>query len=199
MKSSLYRSLGVSVAAAAVAIFAVPVAAQDGLFLPTAGPYDLVISGGRVLDPESERDEVMNIGVRNGVIATLSIEDLEGRREIDATGRLVVPGFIDLHTHTPFPYGELFQVKDGVTTALDLEAGAFPVAAYGEFIREGARANYGSSVAHYAIRIKVIEGKDQPYLVTGSGMIVPGAAFQQVTTPEQIEDSRFECIEQVHA
>ncbi|WP_050604428.1 amidohydrolase family protein [Ruegeria sp. 6PALISEP08] len=152
--------------------------------------YDLVIENGRVLDPATGSDRVLNIGIADGEIVTLSDDDLNGKREIDASGHIVAPGFIDLHTHSPFPFGELLQVKDGVTTSLDLEAGAWPVAEYGEFIRGQARANYGSSVGHFAIRIKVIEGKDQPWIVTETGQAVPGAAFSQIATPEQIEEMR---------
>jgi N-acyl-D-aspartate/D-glutamate deacylase len=155
-----------------------------------AAPFDLVIEGGRVLDPASGRDEVRNIGISGGRIAALSSAPLTGKRQINASGRLVVPGFIDLHTHSPLPFGELFQVKDGVTTVLDLEAGAWPVDKYGAFIRGKARANYGSSVSHMAIRIKVIEGKDQPYGITEEGQMVPGAAFVQRATPTQIEAMR---------
>jgi N-acyl-D-aspartate/D-glutamate deacylase len=62
-----------------------------------------------VLDPASRRDEKLNIGIRDGRIAALTSDALEGDREIDAEGRMVVPGFIDQHSPTPFPFGELFQ------------------------------------------------------------------------------------------
>jgi N-acyl-D-aspartate/D-glutamate deacylase len=152
--------------------------------------FDVVIAGGRVIDPASGTDSVRNIGIKDGEIAAISEEKLEGKKRINAVGKIVSPGFIDLHTHSPFPLGEDFQIKDGCTTALDLEAGAFPVSAYGRFLREGARANFGCSVGHYAIRVKVIEGKDQPYIVTELGGMVPGAAFRQQATPKQIEQMR---------
>ena len=155
-----------------------------------AETYDLVISGGRLLDPASRTERVAHVGVAGGVIAKISDAPLAGRDVIDATGKTVIPGFIDLHTHAPFPFGESFQVADGVTTALDLEAGAFPVGAYGEFLRDGARAHFGASVGHYAIRIQVIEGKQQPYLVTREGQATPGAAFVQPATTGQIEEMR---------
>ena len=158
--------------------------------LPDLPTFDLVIENGRVLDPASGRDEVLNVGIVNGRIGALTTAPLEGEKEIDAGGHLVIPGFVDLHSHTPFPFGELLQVKDGVTTALELEAGAWPVAAYGEFIRDQARANYGSSVAHFAVRIKVIEGKDQSWIVAGGGQLVPGPAFSQVATSAQIREMR---------
>jgi len=157
--------------------------------------YDLVIEGGRVIDPASGTDKVLNVGVTDGTIVTLSEQPLPGKRVINAHRRIVAPGFIDLHTHTPFPYGEKLQVKDGVTTALDLEAGAFPLSFYGEFIRDQAHANYGASVGHYAIRIKVIEGKDQPYLLSKTGQMVPAEAFTQEATTAQVAAMR-ELIQQ---
>jgi N-acyl-D-aspartate/D-glutamate deacylase len=152
--------------------------------------FDLVIAGGRVIDPASGTDKVLNVGITDGSIAALSEQPLAGVRVINAQRRVVAPGFIDLHTHTPFPYGEKLQVKDGVTTALDLEAGAFPLSFYGEFIRDQAHANYGASVGHYAIRIKVIEGVEQPYLLSKTGQMVPGAGFTQRASAAQVEEMR---------
>ena len=152
--------------------------------------FDLVITGGRVIDPASKTNAVMNIGIKDGTIANLSTKPLSGAIRINAEGKTVAPGFIDLHTHSPFPFGEELQARDGVTTALDLEAGAFPISAYGGFIRNKAHANYGSSVGHYAIRVKVIEGQDQPYLITEQGSLVPGPAFSEQATPEQIDEMR---------
>ena len=61
--------------------------------------YDLVINGGKVIDIESKTDDVINIGIERGVIKLLSKEKLKGRKEINASGLIVAPGFIDIHTH----------------------------------------------------------------------------------------------------
>ena len=61
--------------------------------------YDLVINGGRVMDPASGLDAVRHVGIRDGRIAVLSENTLMGTRVIDATGLVVAPGFIDLHAH----------------------------------------------------------------------------------------------------
>ena len=164
--------------------------APYSLVRPQPELYDLVINGGTVIDPASNTTAAVNIGINQGTIVKLSDQALTGIEYIDAAGKTIAPGFIDLHTHSPFPYGEAFQVQDGVTTALELEAGAFPATEYGSFIKGQAHANYGSSVAHYAIRIKVIEGKDQPYMITKDSTMVPGRAFKQQATPEQIEQMR---------
>ncbi len=64
-----------------------------------AESYDLVLQGGRVMDPESGLDAVRNVGIRGGRIDVISEDELAGERTIDASGLVVAPGFIDLHVH----------------------------------------------------------------------------------------------------
>lgn len=61
--------------------------------------YDLVIRNGTIVDGLGGEPYVGDVGVRDGVIAALGTVDGRGEREIDATGLLVTPGFVDLHTH----------------------------------------------------------------------------------------------------
>src|SRR5580698_1835084 len=67
--------------------------------LVAAQQYDLVLEGGRVMDPETGLDAVRNVGIRDGKIVRVSSEALLGRRVIHASGLVVAPGFIDLHQH----------------------------------------------------------------------------------------------------
>ena len=90
--------------------------------LPVAPKYDLVIKGGRVLDPSQRLDRVLDIGVRNGKIAALqsSIAASDAAEVLDAGRRLVVPGLVDIHAH-PRP-GEVPAdriLAAGVTTVVD--------------------------------------------------------------------------------
>ena len=93
----------------------------------SAQPYDLVLRGGRVMDPESGLDAVRNVGIRSGKIAAITAKKLQGKKEIDATGLVVAPGFIDLHSHGQTPENYRLKARDGVTTALELEIGVSPV------------------------------------------------------------------------
>ena len=157
----------------------------------SSAAFDTVISGGRVIDPETKLDAVRNVGINNGKIVEISESTLLGKHVIDATGLVVAPGFIDVHSHTPTLLGQHFNLLDGVTTQLDLEAGAYPVDFYGEHFAGGAQLNYGASVGHAAIRMKVMEDLDQPYIFVGHqvGRMV-GEAWTKEATPAQIAEMR---------
>lgn len=153
--------------------------------------YDLVINNGRVIDPETQLDAVRSVGINAGEIVAVSKSSLRGKQSIDAKGMVVAPGFIDIHSHTPTLLGQYLNLLDGITTQLDLEAGSFPVDYYGESFRGGAQLNYGSSVSHMAIRTKVIEGLDKPYILHGNQPEKLGTAvFVQRATAAQIEQMR---------
>ena len=113
-----------------------------------AQSFDIVLEGGRVMDPETGLDAVRNVGIRDGKIAAVSEAALEGRTVVDAKGLVVTAGFIDLHSHgqTPENYG--YKARDGVTTALEMEVGVNPVTSW-YAAREGkARINFGATSGH---------------------------------------------------
>jgi dihydroorotase len=66
---------------------------------------DLVVRGARVVDPQAKLDGVCDVLVKKGKIAALreNLEAPEGTRTVDGAGRLLVPGFVDLHTHLRTP------------------------------------------------------------------------------------------------
>jgi N-acyl-D-glutamate deacylase len=70
---------------------------------PASHGFDLVLAGGRVIDPETGLDAVRNVGIDGDTITRVSTEPLEGTRVIDASGLVVAPGFIDLHQHARPP------------------------------------------------------------------------------------------------
>ena len=119
---------------------------------PETGPVDLLITGGRVMDPDSGLDAVVNVAVRNGVIVALTEETPEALEVLDAGGLVVAPGFIDLHAHGQDPESSRYQARDGVTTAMELEIGVYPVDPW-YAAREGrALIHFGASVSHQGAR-----------------------------------------------
>ncbi len=88
-----------------------------------AKDYDLVILGGRVMDPETSYDAVANVGIKDGRIAVITEKSISGKETVDATGNVVAPGFIDTHNHWQRSMGYKIALRDGVTTSFDLEFG----------------------------------------------------------------------------
>jgi N-acyl-D-aspartate/D-glutamate deacylase len=149
----------------------------------SAQQYDLVLAGGRVMDPETGMDAVQNVGIRDGKIVRISSEALDGHRVIHANGLVVAPGFIDLHQHGQDLASQRVKALDGVTTALEMEIGAPDVA---EFLKgkEGqSLIHYGTSASQVAAR-SLAFGTPLP-----AGTILPktGPATDQHATPGQIE------------
>lgn len=132
-------------------------------------PYDLVIAGGRVIDPETRLDGVRNVGIRAGRIAAIRTTPLSGKQIIDAKGLVVAPGFIDLHAHGQDNENHRYQARDGVTTALELEIGAYDVDEW-YAAREGKRLiNSGVTVGHPPARIKVFKDPSPALVPSGDG------------------------------
>ena len=118
--------------------------------------FDLVIFGGRVMDPESNLDGIRTIGIRDGKVIAITDKPLEGKQTIDAHGLAVAPGFIDLHEHGQDPRNYEFQAHDGVTTSLELEVGTADVDAWYADRKGHSLINYGVSVGHIPVRNKVM-------------------------------------------
>ncbi len=156
------------------------------VFLATiavAQQYDLVLEGGRVMDPETGLDAVRNVGIRGGKIVRITSEPLSGRSMVHAGGLVVAPGFIDLHQHGQDLASERVKALDGVTTALELEIGAPDVAEFLKAKEGHSLIHYGTSASHVAARALVF-GAPLP-----AGTILPksGPATDLPATPEQIE------------
>jgi len=145
--------------------------------------YDVVIHGGRVLDPETSLDAVRDVGIRGNQIVAISERPLAGTRVIDASGLVVAPGFIDLHQHDQTAAGYRLKAMDGVTTALELEIGPPDVRKFLDQRRNGELINYGTSASHPWARAAAF---GQPGV---EGALVPptGPATNNQATPEQVQ------------
>jgi N-acyl-D-aspartate/D-glutamate deacylase len=125
--------------------------------LLAAQTYDIVLQNGRVIDPESGLEAVRSVGITGKKIAEISTRPLRGKMEVNATGLVVAPGFIDLHSHGQTPENYRYKAMDGVTTALELEVGVSPVAEW-YAAREGqALVNFGASAGHIPARMAVMK------------------------------------------
>ncbi len=154
--------------------------------------YDLVIEGGRVMDPETGLDGVRNVGIRDGKIARVTTEELSGRRVVHAAGLVVAPGFIDLHQHGQEIESQRVKAFDGVTTALEMEIGAPDVAKFLKWKEGRSLIHYGTTASHAAARA-LIFGAPLPTEFGDPRMGIPeilpksGPATNQPATSEQIK------------
>lgn len=147
---------------------------------PAAPQYDIVIAGGRVMDPASGTDRAADVGIRSGKIVTTSGHGLAGKLRLDATGKVVAPGFLDILSNT-HPEGDRYKVMDGVTTVLSTHGGPVDVAKwYADQAARGPLVNYGTVVGHSSLRTAA------------------GATDRQLpATPEQVA-KMAELAEQAH-
>jgi N-acyl-D-aspartate/D-glutamate deacylase len=146
--------------------------------------FDVVIRGGRVIDPESQLDAVREVGIRGGVVRAVSTTPLEGTTVIEAAGLVIAPGFIDLHQHAMNPDDVVLKAQDGVTMAAELEVGVADVDAW-YAAREGRMAiHHAVSVGHIPCRMQVMG--DRPDFLPPAN----SAAATRVATDEQLGQLR---------
>ncbi|HEY6120641.1 MAG TPA: amidohydrolase family protein [Pyrinomonadaceae bacterium] len=165
-------------AAVLITLLALPAIPASVVNAENAADFDIVLANGRVMDPESNTDAVRYVGIRGNKIAAISTRPLRGRTVIDAKGLVIAPGFIDLHSHGQDDENYRYKARDGVTTALEMEVGVSPVAAW-YARREGkALINFGAAVGHIPAKIAVM--KD-------TGTFLPrDNAINRVATPDEV-------------
>src|SRR5690606_3115242 len=116
---------------------------------PAPGPdhtFAVAITGGRVIDPETGFDGTANVGIDGDRITAITTDPITGTRTVDATGRVVAPGFIDLLSYEPNGYGEWFKIADGVTTNLGMHGLNFDAGDFlGRWTQEGSPVHFGGA------------------------------------------------------
>src|SRR5687768_1709709 len=95
-------------AALVVGFCAVAAIAMHGEITQPQGPFDVVLAGGRVMDPGSNLDATRHVGIQGGRITAVSATPLNGRMVVDVSGLVVAPGFIDPHAHSQSLEGNRF-------------------------------------------------------------------------------------------
>jgi hypothetical protein len=142
-------------------------------------PYDLVISGGRVIDPESGLDAARNIAVAGDRIAAVSAETLHGRETLDARGLVVSPGFIDVHRHAHGDTSYEYAARDGVTSVFELEIGTPDVDAWYRMMGPARLINFGVGAGHIGARMQVLGDR---------GFLLPTGPARGAATAAQVSE-----------
>jgi cytosine/adenosine deaminase-related metal-dependent hydrolase len=118
---------------------------------------DIVLRGGRVVDPGSGLDGIRDIAVTGTRVAELGNGLPRGSVDVDVSGLVVTAGFVDLHSHVNDLAGLRLRAMDGVTTALELEAGVTPVSrAYRNAAAQGRPVNYGFAASWAQARMQAV-------------------------------------------
>lgn len=124
-------------------------------------PYDLLLAGGRVVDPAQSLDGDYDVAVRDGRIAAIlrSDENCEAMKRIDVRGKLVLPGLIDTHAHV-FQHvtgrfgleADLCGVESGVTTLIDQGGpSCMTLPAFREFVVRPKRTRVYAYLSSYLV------------------------------------------------
>ena len=141
---------------------------------PERGQADLALVGGRVVDPETRLDAPRSVGVSDGRITAVIDGPLRARSVVDISGLVLAPGFIDLHSHAQSLTGQRLHALDGVTTALDLEAGRADVpAALRAAADQGRPINFGFSAGWAAVRARLTGDDDHGVIPAGTDWMQP--------------------------
>jgi N-acyl-D-amino-acid deacylase len=126
--------------------------------------YDVVIRGGKVIDGTGAAATEADVALRAGRIAAIGRVEGRGQTEIDARGKVVAPGFIDVHAHaedvTSLPAGENF-LRMGVTTIVTGNCGGSKLNVadfFSDITRTGVGLNVATLIGHNTVRGQVMGG-----------------------------------------
>jgi cytosine/adenosine deaminase-related metal-dependent hydrolase len=148
-----------------------------------------MLRGGRVIDPGSGLDTVADVLIGGTTISAVGpgLAAPADATVVDVSGLVLGPGFVDLHSHVHSVAGHRLQAMDGVTTALDLEAGLMPIErAYTEAAATGRPLNYGFSASWAAARAQVLLGKEPDASLESELAILGDPNWQRSSSPREL-------------
>lgn len=148
-----------------------------------------LLRGGTIVDPAAATVKISDLLLSGGKVIAVgeSLQPPPDAATVDVTGTIVGPGFVDLHSHVHSIAGQRLQAMDGVTTALDLEAGMMPLArAYAEAAAQGRPLNYGFSASWGDARGQVLTGVAPTASIHQSLSLLADPAWQGSSTPVQL-------------
>jgi dihydroorotase len=123
---------------------------------PATQRADLLLRGGRVIDPANGHDAVADVAIRNGRVVAVgaAAQGFTAKRQIDVRGAIVTPGFIDMHVHvyewvTNFGVpADAVGIQSGATTIVDQgSSGAWTFGGFKAFIADPARTDVRAFVS----------------------------------------------------
>ena len=150
--------------------------------------YDLIIENGTLMDPRTELQTVGNIGIQKGQIKVINREKLHGKQVVDASGKIVCPGFIDIHSHVHLPlHGVWCAAKQGITTVLSGNCGVSNHMPIGKFLdtmeKDGYPINFATLVGH-SWKLREMAGLTNPYKAADNGQIKKMVALAEQALDE---------------
>ncbi|GAB3157808.1 amidohydrolase family protein [Amycolatopsis stemonae] len=147
-----------------------------------------LLRGGRVVDPGTGFDGIADVLLDGGLVAAAGVGiEAPDATVVDVRGLVVGPGFVDLHSHVHSIAGQRLQAMDGVTTALDLEAGLMPIErAYAEAAAAGRPLHYGFSASWGAARAQVLADIAPDASIAGGLAVLGNPRWQRSSTPTEL-------------
>lgn len=125
--------------------------------IPATHIFDVVILGGRVMDPETGFDQIANVGIEGGKVTAITRQPISGQTAIDASGLVVAPGFIDILSYAPDTYGIWYKIGDGVTTNLGMHGlGVDAAAWFAHWEQVGSPAHFGGAFSYNFARAQLL-------------------------------------------
>ncbi|WP_120004824.1 amidohydrolase family protein [Nesterenkonia muleiensis] len=152
----------------------------------------VLLTGGWIIDPATGREETADVLIAGDTIQQVGPSLGAGKPAddalvVDVSGKVVGPGFVDLHSHVNSIAGQRLQALDGVTTALELEAGLLPVdRAYAEAASAGRPLNYGFSASWGMARAEVLCGVESEASLLQALSVLGDLTWQGDSNPGQL-------------